>query len=206
MTVCLNIILTTPHQVFYIDTKNDISPKRLHKILISRNIKGIGEILERIKISHPKTAYSLLNDLHLLKNAFSEVKEKYLGFKVIIIDSLSALFQNFCDLSECLSILNNMANIMNFLASEYHLIFLVTNFVTCWTTFENSSHNNTEEVLDIQKIELPALGKYWTHVPSTRIIMRRRGTTDVSFLTILKSECQPRGKSVRINIGNDGVT
>ncbi|KAK6638647.1 hypothetical protein RUM43_006914 [Polyplax serrata] len=206
MSVALNICLNSPHQVLFMDTKYDISVQRLVQMLSAQNVFNKSKVLEKIKICHPTSACKLLNDLHHLTTSLSQSSERYLGFKLIIIDSLSILFQSFYNFAEGNTVLNKIANIMKMLVVEYHLAILITNFVTSWTSEMSSGDSEIEMPVNFSRVEMPALGKYWAYVPNVRIMSRKRGCSDECYLTILKSQCQPTGKTVKIEICDAGIT
>lgn len=198
--------MNTNHEVLFIDTKYDISSQRMLNMLSACNVLNPNEILQKIKICHSTNAFKLLRDLHHIRTAFSEAEEKYLGFKVIIIDSLSVLFQEFHNFIEGLSVLSNIVQVMNLLVSKYHIVILITNFVTSWTPKSTLEESDCEEFINyFFKVETPALGRYWAHVPTTRIMIKRRGCMDECYLTNLKSRYQPIGKTVKICITEAGV-
>lgn len=90
-TIALNAA-SEPHKIgtFYFDSKHDFSGMRLYNILTARNGSNAkcGQIMELIKVGRIFDVAELIRVLRdLLRNI-----EKYKNFKILIIDSMPALW------------------------------------------------------------------------------------------------------------------
>lgn len=89
-TILMNLSQNLKFESLYIDTKNDFSGKRLHKILSAKNFSqaDIGLIMKRIRV---KRVYNAIDFIYLLK-VLLETEEVISQLKVIVIDSLPSLW------------------------------------------------------------------------------------------------------------------
>lgn len=213
MSVAANIsAILVKQSILYVDTKNDVSTTRLYEIIKGQQnkIRDVNVLMLKIKICRIKNAYELLSLLHKINQELKINKDENQGFRLIIIDSLTALFHHFLGElhNEGLCLLNNIANILNYIATDFHIIILVTNLVTSWTLESNFNVVAEEEnsfSLETQITKQPALGKYWAHVPNTRIMMQKLNIGNEYLLTILKSSNEPVGKTIKVSICNEGL-
>ncbi|KAL0269487.1 UNVERIFIED_CONTAM: hypothetical protein PYX00_007198 [Menopon gallinae] len=207
MTLAVNVCNNLPEQsVLYIDTKNDVSGHRILEIIENseRNIENAGELMNRIKICRALKATELLSLLQKLTKDLDEAEGRTLGFRIIIIDSLSCLFFRFlgADWNEGLVLLNNLASLLHFIAVEYHIAILVTNLVTSWTV---DDVNDEEEELFPEQKQTPVLGRYWAHVPDTRINVKKMENANNWLLVIMKSTTQAFGKTANVTLTKSGA-
>lgn len=90
-TIALNAA-SEPHQIgtFYLDSKHDFSGMRLYNILTARNgsNKKCGQIMELIKVARIVEVAELIR---VLRNLLLNI-DKYNNFKIIIVDSMPALW------------------------------------------------------------------------------------------------------------------
>ncbi|KAL3268595.1 hypothetical protein HHI36_007703 [Cryptolaemus montrouzieri] len=154
------IVLEMKQNCFYLDTKNDFSAEKLSLLCREYSKDDISKGLSKIFIQSIETKYDLLNGLqelvHKLENNFC--------IRMIIIDSLAAVILNNSKISENNLILSHLARLMHFIATKYHVVFLVTNLVTSWMEGDFSAQLGSKTTI--------ACGKYWYTVPNTRINLK----------------------------------
>ncbi|XP_034182187.1 rad51 recombinase D [Osmia lignaria lignaria] len=173
LTIASNIALEPNNIVRYIDTKRDFSGSRIEQILLKRNYnKQVrDEVMNRIKVCCIYKLSQLLKILRLLTIALKEEKAEY-RTRIIIIDSLPGIIFKFSKSNETTIALNHVANMCHFIANEFHLSIITVNVITQWNyevgSTSTDSGGNCNEVT-------PALGKYWSHVPNTRLLIEKIG-------------------------------
>lgn len=113
-----------------------------------------------IKRIHNK--YELITALYDIKN---ELDNNANSVRLVIIDSLPAVFLTSSDNIENNNILNHLANILRYLGNKHHIAVLVTNLVTTWAEGDISAVNNVQEII--------VCGKYWKNIPNYRIKLKK---------------------------------
>lgn len=139
------------------------------------------------------TKYELINCLYKIKEELSNG----LKLRLIVIDSLPSLFYQSENYDKNYGIMNSFVNIMYFLASKFHIAFIVTNASIIW------NENSTE-------IEKPifaklGLGKYWSNVPNSRFMLKKNIDTDVYQFLVMKSYKYPKEKQCTVRISDLGM-
>jgi len=173
--------------VFYIDTKGDVSGGRLVSNLQGK-VTSVASALSKMLLSEPRNPYTLITALHELAK---ETNKKSL--RLLIIDSLAALFIPLSgDHTESVGLLSTVSSFLQFIANEYCLPVIVTNLTTKW-------HGP-----DTDPVQKASLGRYWEHIPSTRISMSQLSGNDI-LLTITKSSMLPIGPSCTLKVYESGV-
>ncbi|KAG6800203.1 DNA repair protein RAD51 4 [Apis mellifera caucasica] len=171
-SIAINIALKSNNLVRYIDTKRDFSGSRIEQILLKKNYNKqvINEIMERIKVCCVYNMHQLLKVLHWLSINLKEENEDC-RTRIIIIDSLPALIFKFSKDHKTTIILNHLANICHFLAKEFNLSIISVNLISQWNNIneEGTSASSNENILI-----KPTLGKYWAHVPNTRLLLEKQ--------------------------------
>nr|XP_003699875.1 PREDICTED: DNA repair protein RAD51 homolog 4 [Megachile rotundata] len=174
LTIANNVALESKNIVRYIDTKRDFSGSRIEQILFKKNYNKqvIDEVMNRIKVCCIYKLDQLFKILRLLTVSLKEEKAEY-RTRIIIIDSLPAIIFKFSQSHETTVALNHIANMCHFIANEFQLSIVTVNLVTQWNTnAEGSTNTNRSE--NYNEVT-PALGKYWSHVPNTRLLMEKIG-------------------------------
>ncbi|XP_025062388.1 DNA repair protein RAD51 homolog 4 isoform X4 [Alligator sinensis] len=156
------------------------------------------EALQRIQVAHVFDIYKMLAALQELQHCMSQQVVCSVGpVKLLVVDSVSAVV---CPLfggrqSEGLALMMQLARELKTLAREFGLATVVTNHVT-----RDSSSGHLK----------PALGRSWSFVPSTRVLLERSqgalgkaSTQRIASLT--KSPRQPTGIKVELDIGGHGA-
>lgn len=210
MTVAVNVCNSHREQtVLYVDTKNDVSGSRILEMVenrVSDAAENAGDLMNRIKICRVSRADELLSLLHKMADDFRVDGRRTLGLRLIVIDSLPRPFFRFLgsDGSERQVLLNNLAAVLRFVAAECHVAVLVTNLVTSWTADHANDEEEGERVAETHR-QTPALGKYWAHIPETRIAVKKIENSRDRLMVIVKSTGQPYGKTANVSLTTSGA-
>ncbi|VEN44321.1 unnamed protein product [Callosobruchus maculatus] len=170
LSLARHILTTTKDQVYYIDTKHDFSATAFRHMLADSKDQA-AEILSRLLVVRVHSRPEFLNTLFSIKKIL-RVKQTS---KLLIIDSLPALYFLNGNHTENNSFLNYTVNILNYLVNECNLVILVTNLITLW------SDGDIKKV-DVMK-ERISCGGYWANVPNARIKLKRKHETCIVNLT-----------------------
>lgn len=187
MSLAVNVstrLHTLKQPVLFVDTKGDFSADRIVK-MISKG--SVNQVLTRIGVTQPKTAYELIAFLH---DFIKKSPEK--STRLIIIDSLAVLFYKLMgDHNEIASLLSSVRSLLSYIANELHTAVLVTNLTTIHGT-------------DSEEVHKASLGKFWAHVPATRFTVARLSGSEI-LMTVTKSSSLGLGSSITLSISETGV-
>ncbi|XP_076210868.1 DNA repair protein RAD51 homolog 4 isoform X2 [Aptenodytes patagonicus] len=156
------------------------------------------EALQRIQVVRVFDIYEMLRALQELRDRLSQQVVSSMGpLKIVVIDSVSAVIYPLLGgkQSEGLAIMMQLARELKTLAREFSLAIVVTNQVT-----RDSSTGPLK----------PALGRSWSFVPSTRVLLESKEatwekTTTQRVASLAKSPRQPTGIQVELDTGNGDV-
>lgn len=200
--------------------------------------------MERIRVTRIKDVYELFSFLQHLKTSLHHDQDGHHGVRIIILDSLPALFfpflgKNLNDgkislffhckrmstyelpsytvlyvmihLLSGLTLMNQMANTMKYIVTEYHVTFLVVNLAMQLLEEENVAGDGSNEcipqdgnlvICDTMK---PALGKYWLDIPCTRLFIHKINSTERRQIAVMKSTSLSTKKRCKVLINQKGV-
>ncbi|NWY44282.1 RA51D protein, partial [Sylvia atricapilla] len=211
--VCLGIAasvsLGLKQHVLFLDSTGGFTASRLHQMLQARTedeeeqaIPGRLrlcfvlqlEALQRIQVVRVFNIYELLSALQELRDRLSQQVVSSVGpLKVVLLDSVSAVIYPLLGgrQSEGLALMMQLSRELKTLAREFSLAVVVTNQVT-----RDSSSGPLK----------PALGRSWSFVPSTRVLLESKEATwdkatTQRAATLAKSPRQPTGIQVELDIG-----
>uniref|UniRef100_A0A8C0G4W7 DNA repair protein n=1 Tax=Chelonoidis abingdonii TaxID=106734 RepID=A0A8C0G4W7_CHEAB len=202
--VCLSIAVSTSHDlkqnVLYVDSTGGFTASRLLQLAQTRTGDEEEQVsaLQRIQVARVFDVYKMLDVLQELRCSVSQQVLSSLGpVKVLVVDSVSAVI---CPLlggrqAEGLALMMQLARELKTLARELSMAVVVTNHVT-----RDGSSGHLK----------PALGRSWSFVPSTRVLLEsREGTwgkaSTCRIASLTKSSRQPTGIEVELDIGSCGV-
>ncbi|XP_054022403.1 DNA repair protein RAD51 homolog 4 isoform X2 [Dryobates pubescens] len=157
------------------------------------------EALQRVQVVRVFDIYEMLRALQELRDRLSQQVVSSVGaLRLVVIDSVSAVIYPLLGgrHSEGLAIMMQLARELKTLAREFSLAIVVTNQVT-----RDSSSNGPLK---------PALGRSWSFVPSTRVLLESKegtgqGATALRIAALAKSPRQPTGIQVELDIGDGDV-
>ncbi|NWR48469.1 RA51D protein, partial [Regulus satrapa] len=213
--VCLGIAasvsLGLKQHVLFLDSTGGFTASRLYQMLRAqtedeeeqaRQILGRLrlcfvlqlEALQRIQLVRVFNIYELLGALQELRDRLSQQVVSPTGpVKVVVLDSVSAVVSPLLGgrQSEGLALMMQLSRELKSLAREFSLAVVVTNQVT-----RDSSTGSLK----------PALGRSWSFVPSTRVLLEGREatwekTTTQRAASLAKSPRLPTGIQVELDIG-----
>ncbi|NWZ72051.1 RA51D protein, partial [Acrocephalus arundinaceus] len=152
------------------------------------------EALRRIQVVRVFNIYELLRALQELRDRLSQQVVSSMGpLKMVLLDSVSAVIYPLLGgrQSEGLALMMQLSRELKTLAREFSLAVVVTNQVT-----RDSSTGPLK----------PALGRSWSFVPSTRVLLESREATWEKATTqraasLVKSPRQPTGIQVELDLG-----
>lgn len=203
--LCLSLALQAAlhgTEVEYIDTKLEFSASRCNALLPAElSDREMDKALENITVSTIKNIYELISKIDSLNTNF---KNASIEERIVIIDSVTAPYLSLVGISSSkgFSLLNYLATILKKLASSWNCAVIVTNLGAKYFEVDEDE----EPRRNINEVK-PLLGKYWMHVPNTRILISQNGPfTSERTLSILKSDYLESKKTMEISITEKGVT
>ncbi|KAJ1528870.1 hypothetical protein ONE63_007241 [Megalurothrips usitatus] len=208
LTVAANVALQMKKVVHLIDTKLDVSGKRIHSIIEGRESdeEVIGNTMEKILVTRVNNFYELYSFLYHLKNQL--VREPG-SVRLIVIESLPAVFLQYMGnyKMDSLGLLNNLASLVKYIAHEHYVSILIINLASIWVEEESAPLNDDSQMEPpVPHVDVKALlGKYWAHVPNTRLYIEQNGVPNGRKVTVMKSTHLALGSSCIVSITSDGV-
>ncbi|NWW56021.1 RA51D protein, partial [Ifrita kowaldi] len=206
--VCLGIAasvsLGLKQHVLFLDSTGGFTASRLYQMLRAQTEDeeeqasspgaGSSAALQRVQVVRVFSIYELLSALQELRDRLSQQVVSSLGpLKMVVLDSVSAVIYPLLGgrQSEGLALMMQLSRELKTLAREFSLAVVVTNQVT-----RDSSTGPLK----------PALGRSWSFVPSTRVLLESREATWEKATTqrvasLAKSPRQPTGIQVELDIG-----
>ncbi|NWU81521.1 RA51D protein, partial [Onychorhynchus coronatus] len=205
--VCLGIAasvsLGLKQHVLFLDSTGGFIASRLYQMLQAQtedeeeqasSSEAGPSALQRIQVVRVFDIYEMLSALQELRDRLSQQVVSSTGpLKIVVIDSVSAVIYPLLGgrQSEGLAIMMQLSRELKTLAREFSLAVVVTNQVT-----RDSSTGPLK----------PALGRSWSFVPSTRVLLESKeaagdkGPTQ-RVVALAKSPRQPTGLQVELDIG-----
>lgn len=157
--------------------------------------------MERIRITSPRDPNELLG---ILRHTISILKqENDIRTRALIIDSLPGIIFKFSKEPEINFILNHLSNLCRFLANEFYIPIVMVNLITQWTPSNNKSSGSATK--GIQTLVNPTLGKYWLHIPNTRLLVEKLNN-DYRKITVWKSFQIKMDSVCSVKLSEAGVT
>ncbi|CAH0382110.1 unnamed protein product [Bemisia tabaci] len=214
LTIGVNNSLRRNIIVHFIDTSlGNFTGDRIENILENKKLtkETIKDAMNRIKITKVRTMDELVSTLHQLKTSLGNQET---CCRLIIIDSLSGVYLpmlNEAD-NDGSCFMNHIASLMRFISKQFHLLFLVVNLATKVfdpeACLEHSDEAPVEPNTPFKDLR-PLLGRYWLHVPSTRLLIHRiddRNLHDTTrTISVLKSSSIPIFSSCSVTIAKEGI-
>ncbi|CAO2644543.1 DNA repair protein RAD51 homolog 4, partial [Lemmus lemmus] len=200
LCVAANVAHSLQQNVLYVDANGGMTASRLLQLLQARTQdeeKQAGA-LQRIQVAHAFDIFRMLDMLQDLRGAMAQQATASSGtMKVVIVDSVTAVVAPLLggQQREGLALMMQLARELKILARDLGVAVVVTNHLT--------------RDRDGKRFK-PALGRSWSFVPSTRIlldVLEGAGTLGSSQRTVCltKSPRQPTGLQEVIDIGTLGI-
>ncbi|PNF36887.1 DNA repair protein RAD51-like protein 4 [Cryptotermes secundus] len=215
LTISTHIAHDFEQQVHYIDTKTDFSGKRVQEMLQTRgyNDEVIGAVMERIQVTRIQDIYELFSFLQHLKTSLHHEQDGDHSVRIIFLDSLPVLLFPFLgnDLNDGLGLMNQLANTMKYIVTEFHITFIVVNLAMQFleeenvpTVVSNECLPRDENLVMCETVK-PALGKYWLDVPCMRLFIHKFDSSERREITVMKSTSLSTRKYCKVLIHPAGV-
>lgn len=209
LTFVSHVALTVNKFIHFIDTKLDFSGERVHSILEAKekSEEKIGRAMEKICVTRVHNFSDLYSCLYHIKN---QLVAEPASIRVIVIESLPAVFLHFMGAHKMdgLGMLNCFASLVKYLAQEHHVCIIVVNLASMWVEEESTPllTMDSESASATPQVEVkPVLGKYWNHVPNTRLYIQQCEPPNLRKISVLKSSHLPPGNCT-VSLSIHGVT
>ncbi|XP_063107019.1 DNA repair protein RAD51 homolog 4 isoform X1 [Cavia porcellus] len=203
--VCLCVAAHVAHSlhqnVLYIDSNGGLTASRLLQLLQcrTRDEEEQAGALRRIQVAHAFDIFQMLDRLHDLRGAVAQQVSGSSGtVKVVIVDSVTAVVSPLLggQQREGLALMMQLARELKTLARDLGIAVMVTNHIT--------------RDRDSGRLK-PALGRSWSFVPSTRVLLdsiEGAGTAGRSqrMACLTKSPRQPTGLQEVVDIRTWGTS
>ncbi|XP_021104568.1 DNA repair protein RAD51 homolog 4 isoform X1 [Heterocephalus glaber] len=219
--VCLCVAAHVAHSlqqnVLYIDSNGGLTASRLLQLLQARtqDEEEQAGALQRIQVAHAFDIFRMLDELQDLRGAVAQQVTGSSGtVKVVVVDSVTAVVSPLlggqqrealflvlsvllvCCSSPGLALMMQLARELKTLARDLGIAVLVTNHMT--------------RDRDSGRLK-PALGRSWSFVPSTRVLLdspEEAGTSGRSqrMACLTKSPRQPTGLQEAVDISTWGTS
>ncbi|KAF1423518.1 hypothetical protein FQV22_0006192, partial [Spheniscus magellanicus] len=195
LAIAASVSLGLKQHVLFLDSTGGFTASRLYQMLRARaEDEEEQAALQRIQVARVFDIYEMLRALQELRDRLSQQVVSSMGpLKIVVIDSVSAVIYPLLGgkQSEGLAIMMQLARELKTLAREFSLAVVVTNQVT-----RDSSTGPLK----------PALGRSWSFVPSTRVLLESKEatwekTTTQRVASLAKSPRQPTGIQVELDTG-----
>lgn len=197
LCVAANVALSLQQNVLYVDSNGGMTASRLLQLLQARtqDEEKQASALQRIQVVHSFDIFQMLDTLQDLRDTTAQQVAASSGtVKVVIVDSVTAVVAPLLggQQREGLALMMQLARELKILARDLGVAVVVTNHLT--------------RDRDSRRFK-PALGRSWSFVPSTRILLEGAETLGSSQRTVclIKSSRQPTGLQEVIDIGTLGT-
>ncbi|XP_020041301.1 DNA repair protein RAD51 homolog 4 isoform X2 [Castor canadensis] len=201
--LCLCVAAHMTHSlqqnVLYVDSNGGLTASRLLQLLqaMTQDEEEQAAALQRIQVAH---VFDIFQMLEVLQDLRDTVAKQVMGssgiVKVVVVDSVTAVVSPLMggQQREGLALMVQLARELKTLARDFGMAVVVTNHLT--------------RDRDSGRVK-PALGRSWSFVPSTRILLdtKEAGASGSSQRTVCltKSPRQPTGLQEVVDIGTWGT-
>ncbi|XP_068766102.1 DNA repair protein RAD51 homolog 4 isoform X1 [Struthio camelus] len=207
LSIAASVSLGLKQHVLFLDSTGGFTASRLYQMLRARAEEEEEQLeaLQRVQVARVFDVYEMLGALQELRDSLSQQVMSSMGpLKVVLIDSISAVIYPLLGGKQSeeilhpppgLALMMQLARELKTLAREFSLTIVMTNQVT-----RDSSTGPLK----------PALGRSWSFVPSTRVLLESKEATwekanTQRIASLAKSPRQPTGIQVELDIGNGDV-
>ncbi|XP_053310792.1 DNA repair protein RAD51 homolog 4 [Spea bombifrons] len=196
-SIAVNVAYTLKQKVLYVDTTGGLTATRLLELVQSRTQEEAEQIacLQRIEVVSVFDVYKLLDVLQdLRQNISQQLLRSGDPLRIVIIDSVCAVIYPLLGgkQTEGMAMMMHLARDLQTLAHDFSLAVLITNHIT------------KDGATGIR----PALGRSWSFVPSTRILLKRLeggNESECRVVSLVKSSRQPANLEVEVQVGCSGI-
>ncbi|XP_065830808.1 DNA repair protein RAD51 homolog 4-like [Oscarella lobularis] len=155
----------------YIDCNANFSGVRLRQLVPEVDEAKVNDVLRRVRCIEAHGIFRVIEILEEVGTKMIQIPSDsfYDNLKLIIIDSVAAVTSPILGGQQIQGhkLMMDMARLFKILATEFNLIVMCTN---------NVVYGNDGEVR-------PSLGKTWSHVPSTRLLLEMTSSRRTASIT-----------------------
>ncbi|XP_063448881.1 DNA repair protein RAD51 homolog 4-like [Mytilus trossulus] len=190
LSMTASVICHSKQNVMYVDTAGGFCAERLEEILYTKyQQEDNPDVFSHIRCIQTYDIYSLLSELQQIKvNIIQQSDPFYAGLKLIIIDNVASVIYPILGGNQLdgHGLIAQLSQLLKLLAVDYSLSVLVSNNVV---------------VSDGEK--KASLGKVWSHVPHTRVLVSSMGDQERQ-LVLVKSSRSKTGQTAKFMICEKG--
>ncbi|XP_008072483.1 DNA repair protein RAD51 homolog 4 isoform X1 [Carlito syrichta] len=199
LCVAANMAHSLQQNVLYVDSNGGLTASRLLQLLQARtqDEEEQAGALQRIQVVHVFDIFQMLGVLQDLRGTVAQQVTGSSGtLRMVVVDSVTAVVSPLLggQQREGLALMMQLARELKTLARDLGMAVVVTNHIT--------------RDRDSGRLK-PALGRSWSFVPSTRILLNVIEETGTSgsqrMVCLTKSPRQPTGVREMVDIGTWGT-
>ncbi|XP_008072482.1 DNA repair protein RAD51 homolog 4 isoform X2 [Carlito syrichta] len=199
LCVAANMAHSLQQNVLYVDSNGGLTASRLLQLLQARtqDEEEQAGALQRIQVVHVFDIFQMLGVLQDLRGTVAQQVSSSSGtLRMVVVDSVTAVVSPLLggQQREGLALMMQLARELKTLARDLGMAVVVTNHIT--------------RDRDSGRLK-PALGRSWSFVPSTRILLNVIEETGTSgsqrMVCLTKSPRQPTGVREMVDIGTWGT-
>ncbi|KAG8451699.1 hypothetical protein GDO86_003768 [Hymenochirus boettgeri] len=195
-SIAVNVAYNLKQSVLYVDTTGGLTASCILQLLQHRTENENEQVasLQKIEVIRVFDVYKLLNVFQDIRHNISQqLLRSGKPLKLVIVDSVCAVIYPLLGgkQSEGMAIMMQLARELQSLAHDYSLSVLITNNIT---------KDNASGIR-------PALGRSWSFVPRTRILLNRNVFEEGGHCTValIKSPRQATNLRMKLDFGGCGV-
>ncbi|KAM5274268.1 DNA repair protein RAD51 homolog 4 isoform 1-T1 [Ctenodactylus gundi] len=200
LCVAANVAYSLQQNILYIDSSGGLTASRLLQLLQARTQDEDEQAgaLQRIRVAHAFDIFQVLDALQDLRATMAlQVMGSSGTVKVVVVDSVTAVVSPLLggQQREGLALMMELARELKTLARDLSVAVVVTNHMT--QDWESGRFR-------------PALGRSWSFVPSTRVLLdsiegAEAPGSSQRMMCLTKSPRQPTGLQEVVDIGTWGT-
>lgn len=157
--------------------------------------------MNQIKVTRVKNVNELLSVLYEITKS-EEKWENEKSTRLAIIDSLPSLILSSLENSDSHRVLNQIAGVARFLANEHKISVITNNLVSKWRDIERFGAPIFVKPITVK----PYLGKFWQHVPNTRLHIEKMLNCEKRKISVWKSFELKIGTSCVVELNDAGFS
>uniref|UniRef100_A0A8B9BHJ1 DNA repair protein RAD51 homolog 4 n=1 Tax=Anser brachyrhynchus TaxID=132585 RepID=A0A8B9BHJ1_9AVES len=198
LSIAASVSLGLKQHVLFLDSTGGFTASRLYQMLQAQaedEEEQASSALQRIQVARVFDVYEMLSALQEVRDRLSQQAVSCTGpLKTVVIDSVSAVIH---------PLLGGRQSEGETLRWGLRLMAKCCG-VSVWQVTNQVTRDSSTGLLK------PALGRSWSFVPSTRVLLESKGAaweeaTTRRSASLAKSPRQPTGMQVELDIGNSDV-
>lgn len=163
--------------------------------------QDVTQALNQIRICRVGSIKKLFMILDHLFQILPKSNQEKLS-RIIIIDSLPGLLFKTSNDHQLNYTLNRLTNILRRILDVFNVSIITVNLITQWNV--SSLGNSTFSCKNDVEVN-PTLGKYWSHIPNSRLFMQSINN-ETKQITVWKSFQLKTGSACTVKLNCSGIT